>query len=87
MRLELTCGLLPLFKQLTTKFEVFDLQAKCMDREDLEGYRILECVKQTKSLHYVEAFMRHCGIHQAEAERWVRLLPNSLFSKVESCGK
>lgn len=81
MRLKLTCGLLPLFKQLITKFEVADFQTKCKDFEDFEGYRILECVKQTKNIHFVEAFMRHCGMQQGEVDRWIKLLPNSLFSK------
>lgn len=84
MKIELTCGLLPLFKRLITKFEVADFQTKCVEVGDLEGYRILECVKQTKNVHYVESFMRHCGMRQREVDWWVKTLPHSFFSRVET---
>lgn len=83
MKISLVCSLLPLFKRLITEFEVAEFQTKCIEAKDLEGYRILECVKQTKNVHYVESFMRHCGMKQKEIDLWIKILPNSYFSKVE----
>lgn len=72
---------LPLIKALIVDKRVAELQHECKLEGDFEGISILECVKQTKDLHWVHRFLHHCGISIEAADSLIRDLPSAVFSK------